>query len=77
MTDSPRLIDVNAQKSLFADFPFDIDHFHSGRPCGAFGGIAYALQFHWLAAAAYAFSATKKWARAHSDMRPASDEGSV
>ena len=55
MTDSFRFIDVNAQKSLLADFPFDIDYFDPGRAGGAFGGVAYALQLHGLPAVAEHF----------------------
>ena len=78
MADASGLIDVNPQKALLADLPFDVDDFHASRACGAFGGIAYALQLHCMAGGRRAsFPATKKWARAHSDMRPASTKVSI
>jgi len=52
MTDAFWFIDVNAQKSLLADLPLDIDDFDPGRAGGAFGGVAYALQLHGLPAVA-------------------------
>ena len=72
-------VDVHPQKALLTDLPFDIHDFQALRTCYPFGGFADLIQIHAKTprpkpvTSSFPPAATKKWACAHSMVRPVSE----
>src|SRR5208337_3744401 len=67
------------QEALLTDLPFDIHDFQALRTCYSFGGLADLFQIHAKTPrpkpvlSSFPPAATKKWACAHSMVRPVSE----
>src|SRR5436190_16569169 len=76
-------VDVHPQKPLLADLPFDIDNFQALRTSHPLGSCADFLQIHAdtprprPVSVALRPAPTKKWACAHSVVRPLQSERRV
>src|SRR5579859_4455422 len=87
-----RPVNVKPQQALLAHLPFDVDDFNAYRACHALCCLANLVQVHrhpethgWPATLRYSRNAvparfsppTKKWARAHLNFRPTSNNDSI